>query len=238
MGDEENHEDWTCEFVSVPFALENHKLVIETFKDMIQEMFQIQKLSKALHFNESCGAHIHMSFWKKSKRSTYIYSNSEYDDSIKLRVKGTPFDLLDRMSYEYLATVSNKIKKEMQKKFPNIYPNWNRQYNRSYARKMKINSPYPSSERDCEWNIINQRRIEWRANNLMGITNWKDFTTVLSFLFKRLDKHLLRKSNKRYHWNYVREKECITNFNPILSKKYQFVMPSINVQKKKFMEGI
>jgi len=62
----------TVEIISRPFFIGEFPEIFKDFQNEVIERSEVKELNKVLNFNDSCGAHIHISLWMPSKSKLFL----------------------------------------------------------------------------------------------------------------------------------------------------------------------
>jgi len=172
------------------------------------------ELNEVLHFNKSCGCHIHFSI------KGFIFRKKVVYDVYPL-VRKYFFKLLDESDISSKEDIKNH-------------------YFRNYALKLTKKS-WENVNR-AEFNLQDESRgLEWRGFNLLGITTWKEFYEMFEIAFKVLEYlYELSKGyeiNKSYLINnkYFRDDLSykLRSYNYNLNKdRDESIMETINLNLK------
>jgi len=158
LPEDEEYQDWAAvEFVSrrckgfigLKRALENFKGYYQS--EQIAQQIPPNELFQCLEFNDSCGAHIHISmsdatFWKHGLWPAFQNLRNEF------------FDRMNSSNIQSKHRILN-------------------QYNRRYAERVNKPMRYRNAKY-LEFNITSEiegRGLEWRSPNMLGIQTWSEF---------------------------------------------------------------
>lgn len=210
------------EFVSTKFKLPN----LDTILDNI--------LDRNIYINKSCGAHIHFSVYKGSKK----------------------IDLRQKISLKTLQNIRIKIFKDIKDYLGSRFEDFLIQYDRHYAKRVDNYNSYAfdveggHSSRYYEFNLSNNdlKTIEYRAFNLMGIKNNKDIremyriaiNTIYNIITKELNQseafvEYLAPINICVKENNKNIVSCETIHTPTLKKSTKN-NTTVNIKIKKLMD--
>jgi len=181
----------TAEFISVPLPKSEVMDALKQFKKKFQLLSKNKavELVDVLNFNESTGAHIHISLLIHDGKQTSLSIRRKV---IKLNGTNTTIKFVP---VEYMKEIGKNFKKAIKKQMPDFYPAFNKRYYRTYAHKVEAKKAYTT--RTTEFNYTtNYGTIEYRSPNLTGISTWKDFfkfyqiltDTISDYFVKELDK--------------------------------------------------
>ncbi len=180
------------ELVSKPFMKDELNAVLYD----LHNIFEGMELSECINLNDTCGAHIHVSY-------------CETDEDEILEVTGLEIDCLDENLDDFISftewgkrfcikgkTVEPKltmdavrsIRKETLSFLPKKAAD---RYFRYYAREIREgNIQQGFTQKYTEWNIINKNHLEFRSFNLEGIETWGQLIAAYSRALKTIDKHM------------------------------------------------
>jgi hypothetical protein len=170
------------ELISIPFLIENGMNIVKDFANQFGAMTG-QKLDEYICFNDSTGAHIHLSLLNSEKEG---YTNIDLRDHIRHKFKGKPMFFRDIVGISIL----NKIKERLIERAKAIlsedaFAKWSSALIRGFAAKIEDeNQMY--EDRRSEWNLTLHNRIEYRGFNLRGITTWGEFLRIYELLFSTI----------------------------------------------------
>ena len=204
-------EGRTAEFISLPFNANNYKVYLDSFKNTIYKTIagrqgtisDVEKkygMSDILCFNDSTGAHIHLTLLKGTKDEYAVYFRE-----FSRIFKGKPVILRKAATLDILKEISSTLHNEVRKNLPDIYPIWSKHFYRPrYAAEMK---KLEYDNRYLEWNLSlsDDNRIEFRSFHLRGITTWKDFYKMFEILFKTLNNIFSKELKKERAFEDTRE---------------------------------
>lgn len=144
------------------------------------------KLNEVIHFNQTCGCHIHIGF-KDNRR---FYKLASYEVLKKFR------ELFFKKVNES-KNLSDITKKNIIK-----------HYYRYYSRKLeKREYNKPNTPRRVEFNIQSEKNgkgLEWRSFNLNDVKSWDEFDTLFKICFECLEF-----LNKTVRNGYILENKTI-----------------------------
>ena len=164
-------------------------------KELRDNLFGGKPLNECVSFNTSCGTHFHFSIKGKCKKRAHI--------NIFKETRELFFNKLDDSS-----VLSKRIKTSIKK-----------HYFRDYARELSLQT---MKDRRCEFNSIseeNQKGMEWRSINLLGVTKWEELIEVfnivvdcIEFLDRRVRKYNVIENIKIENSDKERILENIKNY--------------------------
>lgn len=120
----------------IPDALEELREIIGDTTDKMQR----------IEINESCGAHIHFSVFRRK--------------------------LHRQLPFSVYGQIRKRTYREVQEHLPSVFGPFRKQYFRSYAKKLTVVRAL--NDRGVEFNSTEDTGIEWRSFNLMGVKKWSD----------------------------------------------------------------
>lgn len=180
----------TAEIISFPFEINNWKNVLNGFKDEVERKAKLVnyrvnlsdlELKDYICFNNTTGAHLHISFLRKnsSKKKPYsvVYKSKPF------AFDATPFYILNVGTIHFLNEITNSIFKRVKKELPEVYPKFRERFFRDYAKKNRDFNPH--SARNSCWNLTlnNKEQIEFRSFNLSGVETWDQLFKMYEILF-------------------------------------------------------
>ncbi|MCH7534155.1 MAG: hypothetical protein IH948_00115 [Bacteroidetes bacterium] len=169
----------TAEIISsVIMGKESFFREIKKFMDFFSQNGK-NELKKVLHFNKTCGSHIHIGIIRKPHM---FYKKVSNNCLIKTRNKF----LRDIGKNQIISTSARK----------NIIDN----YFRTFSRKswQDHNRENISFEKNYEFNFYSERQgkgIEWRGLNMIGIKTWEEFYEFWKIVYNCVE-YLVKISNK------------------------------------------
>lgn len=185
----------TYEFVSKKLGLTSYKKAIKSFKKMFEDFTDdenVPELNKIVHFNPSCGCHIH-------------FSDTEVD--LRNRIVGYDAELLFQMM------MNNMKKAGFSEKFRAQY---RKQYYRGYAKHYT-----DRHERAQTLNFTNGRTntVEWRSMNLLPVETWEEFEGLLVVAVTTITEFIDRVKKKNFNYStrvsYKFDKKEVINVETI-----------------------
>lgn len=167
------------ELISIPFLIEDGMHIVKDFAKQFGAMIG-NKLDEVICFNDSTGAHIHLSLLNPEKEG---YTNIDLRDHIRHKFKGKPMFFRDIIGISIL----NKIKERLIKRAKAVlsddtFAKWSSALVRGCAAKIEDEDQMYENRRS-EWNLTLHNRIEYRGFNLRGITTWGEFFRIYGLLF-------------------------------------------------------
>jgi hypothetical protein len=167
------------ELVSVPFLVEDGMNIVKDFCSQFGGMVG-KKLDEVICFNDSTGAHIHLSLLNPEKEGhTYI----DLRDHIRHKFKGKPMFFRDIVGVSMLNKIKQRMVGRAKKALPKeAFEKWSNALVRSYAAPVQTDDDM-FDDRRREWNATLLNRIEYRGMNLRGITTWAEFFSLYEILF-------------------------------------------------------
>jgi len=190
------------EIISIPFLLSDYRTILKAFEDLIYSMTanKLNTVKSAVKsrynlydlicFNDTTGAHIHLSVLKPSKEKTLIQFKDKF---IAFDGKLVPINSL--ANYGFLGNFTEKLKAKVMQDLPSIYPSWSISLYRGAASRITPVMNY--RERYLEWNLTGQGEcLEYRSFHLRGIETWKDFYKIWDDLFSLINTHIKEELSK------------------------------------------
>lgn len=165
-----------AEFVSAPFDINDWEKVIDDFKNSVIEDSGTNKLDDVLYFNNSCGAHIHISVLTIREGMKKIVG-----DRVKVTAENcgdyVPFKIV---SHRALLKINRRILKDIKREMPNVYESISKRFYRGHASE-----EIDEYDKYSTWNYRpkEQGRLEFRSFNLSGVENWTDFKKIYGIVF-------------------------------------------------------
>jgi len=175
----------TAEFISRPFPIDKWEKILHSFQKAVQMNSTLKRLSlkQILHFNRTCGAHIHLSIWESSPSNWKL----EPRDGWTTKIPGIPTRTLGRIVPTlYFRQVRTKLFKRIQTELPSVWNEWRTQYFRQYAQRLVLQKR--SYKREQEWNFNPHYTVEFRSMNLNGVSTWTQFFKLWKIVFETLNK--------------------------------------------------
>ena len=121
------------------------------------------ELNDVIHFNKSCGAHIHFSTWKSAENNMCFM---------------TRYRLLR-------SRVFDRVRTEL----PHIYDSYKSNYFRSYSKEQA--GVFIDKRERGEFNYTAlQKGVEWRAFHLLGVKTWDDLRKMIRIGVEEIDRML------------------------------------------------
>lgn len=200
--------DDNVELVSVPFLLKDYKSVLDNFKESIYHMVATSKgipiamaedtygLNDLICFNNTTGAHIHLSLIDKELNPL----RSPPQVGILFRNKVIPFEgkkipIRSVSTFDFLKPFTDRLKEKVEEKLPSIYPQWQMDLYREFARPIETHSDIDifgggtHHSRRMEWNLTeDEEQMEYRSFHLRGVRSWDDFYKIWSCVFGLIEK--------------------------------------------------
>ena len=175
------------EFISIPFDIEQGMDVIRSFRDYFRKFGELKKV---INFNNTTGAHMHLSVLNADKfgLSPISFRGRTYS------FFGTKILFREAVSIKLLNKIKSLLVREVKKKLPEVFPTWYRSLTRPYAQALDESCFY--TDRRREWNLTLKNRVEFRAFNLRGVKTWSQFTKIYSILFKVIRKVIFAEFEK------------------------------------------
>lgn len=240
-------EPQACEFISIPTPLNEAKSTLKAFQKAISVLTKSDKLSNSLLFNNTTGAHLNFSFWKKAPTIKTIIERGELKwakEGIQISNKVYP--------PQAYAQLRKTLKKELTKMMgKDKTKEWFKHYNRRMAKIDHIERLTSETifhkDKHREFNMdLHSPRIEWRGIHLRGITEWEDFFKLYDCVFKTLKEVLFQLDKKKglmgvlsneiaYNLEPLQKNKCINEvciFRPIITKEIKAEI-EINQRTKK-----
>jgi len=203
----------TAEFISIPFNIDESKKVLKDFKETFIKRLKNHRnitekealkipLQKYLSFNNTTGAHVHLSILNTDKE---LIKKFTFGRRRKLEFKGEFIDLKRVFTYEFMQNFKQKLKNNVNKKIPHVYTLWERSLNRGYARAYYNKTDFKNNkdhEREKEFNLTGSNTdIEYRGFTLRGVNTWTDFFKIYEIFFKTLKTCLYAELRKTKPFN-------------------------------------
>lgn len=172
----------TAEFVSVPFKIGDHKKILEDFKDHVKS-YGKSALSDVLSFNDSTGAHIHLSVVNHKKGISSVYKIIDRKRTFSMNNSKGIF--LKMIKPRTLFKVNKMILERVKREMPGVYGDFKSRFYRDYAKK----EIRPSDRYSC-WNFSTNGydHLEFRSFHLFGIRTWDDFMKIYEIAFDVINK--------------------------------------------------
>jgi len=158
----------------------------EAFFDSLEEFRKLFKpnkpLSECVVFNDSCGCHVHFSM------NDYAYNRMVFEHVGALR---------ELFFAKLKAVVSDEV-----------YSQITKHYNRDYAKAIKkdnFNYVLKGGDR-AELNFGSEYKgkgLEWRSFNLLGVTTWKEFFSVMNVMYDTLEEFVDKLHNYEVEYKNV-----------------------------------
>jgi hypothetical protein len=187
-------ESDTVELVSIPMTSENVMKSLESFKeDMINRYTKktgrpVCELKDIISFNNSTGAHVHMSLLIKNGHDTVIKLRDDKD----VKLKGDTKNIMTFSNIEFMKKIARRVKTRIKNELPQFYESFIKYYFRSFAKRMNIRN----SSRYHEFNTNNNKTVEYRSLHLRGIQTWSELFKFYSIVTSVTDELFNTEFNK------------------------------------------
>lgn len=184
----------TVELVSIPMTSENVMKSLESFKeDMIKRYTKVTgrpvcELKDVISFNNSTGAHVHMSLLIKNGHETVISLRDDRD----VKFKGDTKNIMTFSNIEFMKKIARKVKSRIKNELPQFYDSFIKYYFRTFAKRMNIRN----SSRYHEFNTNNNKTVEYRSLHLRGIQTWSELFKFYSIVTSVTDELFNNEFNK------------------------------------------
>jgi len=180
----------TVELISVPFLVEDGMTVVEKFHDS----FKGYDLNKIINFNDSTGAHIHLSVLNPELEG---YTSIKLRDHIVRKFKGKPVFFRDVVGLALLGKIKAGVVERVEAALPaDVFNKWQSALVRSHAASIEDGEDMYHCDRHKEWNLTLQNRIEYRGFNLRGIQTWEQLFKIYEILFSVIQEVICEEFTK------------------------------------------
>jgi len=203
-----------CEMVSVPFSIDNGMKVIDGFIKKFGEF----ELKDVVSFNDTTGAHIHLSVLNVDKEGTTTINARP---GVKVNFKGRPMFFRDAVGANILDEIKGKLLSRVKEELPkSLYDKWSGSLVRdNYAEKLIPNRLF--AERKREWNLTHPSRIEYRGFTLRGVKTWEQLRKMYDILFSVINEVVLAEFSKEQPFLSEEEHPTEVHYNQLGYMKTQ-----------------
>jgi len=197
-----------CEMISVPFSVDKGMEVVDGFIKKFGEF----KLSEVINFNDTTGAHIHLSVLNADKEGSTLIN---LRPGIRVNFKGKPVFFRDVVGANILNEIKSKVCERVKEELPaSVYEKWSSALTRSnYAAPIIPNQLY--AERGREWNLTLKNRIEYRGYNLRGVKTWEQLRKMYEILFSTIKEVISAEFSKEYPFLSEEEHPTEIHYNTL-----------------------
>jgi len=200
----------TAEIISFPFEIDEWRRVLTDFKNEVEKRvaetnsffpegerkdFSKLELKDVLSFNNTTGAHLHVSFLKRSKNKAKKYSVTYKGRHFVYDAE--PFPIKKVGTLRFLMSIVRSVLKRVEVELPNVYPFFRKRFFRDHSRRNRTFCN--NEERSLCWNFQDEKveHLEFRSFNLSGVETWADFFKMYEILFDELKKAFEKELSKR-----------------------------------------
>lgn len=188
----------TAELISIPLNSHDITKAIEGLKNKVSRQFKKKhdrnpELHEVLCFNDTTGAHLHISLHTKNGKTNTI----KVRNNKRITINGKTTNPTQLIDIEFLHTITRTIKKRIKRELPEIYDKFIKNYFRNYAKRIKT----LQGSRYSEFNTTNDNTLEYRSLHLRGITTWTQLETFYKIVTSTIDEAFNNKLNSDKPFN-------------------------------------
>lgn len=170
------------EIISRPVEYSEIGNLLNNFKSKI---FNNERFDRSININDTCGNHIHVSFYNKN--SKLIVEDTEDLGPDSIYCEGKEFFInAERFIPKVNKTNLNKIRSAVKKSLPKEAQ---KRYFRKYAKNIRAIKNL-GLQKYMEWHRISKNHYEYRSFNLTGVTSWQQFINLYNKALKNIYKNL------------------------------------------------